>query len=117
VPKHARPILVRRRSLRRRLTLLAGVGACLAALAAPVRADDCPADVSALDLRGAKLANLNADRVLDILAIGSSSTEGVGASSPAHAYPAVLADDLAHEKQAAAVRNAGVGGELAGTTL
>jgi acyl-CoA thioesterase I len=101
------------------LTLIAGAGACVAALAAPVRADDCPAVFSALDLRGAKLANVNsgADRVLDILAIGSSSTEGVGASSPAHAYPAVLADVLAREKQAAAVRNAGVGGELAATTL
>jgi lysophospholipase L1-like esterase len=101
------------------LIFFAGVGACVGALGAPVRADECPADIAALDLSGARLANLNSrsDRILDILAIGSSSTEGVGASSPAHAYPAVLADDLAREKQAAAVRNAGIGGELAATTL
>ena len=29
-----------------------------------------------------------ADRTLEILAIGSSSTEGIGASSPSNAYPA-----------------------------
>ena len=115
---HACPT-ARGRSFWRRLTVFAGVSACVAALAAPVRADECPADASALVLSGVRLANLNSgsDRVLDILAIGSSSTEGVGASSPAHAYPAVLADDLAREKQAAAVRNAGVGGELAANTL
>ncbi len=64
----------------------------------------------------AKLAGLRvgADRILDILAIGSSSTEGVGASSPAHAYPAMLADELSHDDGIPAnVRNAGVGGELA----
>lgn len=59
-----------------------------------------------------------ADRVLDILAIGSSSTEGVGASSASHAYPALLADELTREdKIDAEVENAGVGGELAATTL
>lgn len=54
----------------------------------------------------------------DILAIGSSSTEGVGATSPANAYPARLEAEL--EKQTGAdfdVKNAGVGGELAAKTL
>ena len=32
-----------------------------------------------------------------IVAIGSSSTEGVGASDPTHPYPALLADEL-HER-------------------
>jgi acyl-CoA thioesterase I len=84
-----------------------------------VFASECPAESSALELDGAKLAKINsgANSVLDILAIGSSSTEGVGASSPAHTYPADLADELAREKTAATVRNAGVGGELAATTL
>jgi lysophospholipase L1-like esterase len=86
---------------------------------APAHANECPAESSGLELDGVKLAKLNsgANSILDILAIGSSSTEGVGASSPAHTYPADLADELAREKTAATVRNAGVGGELAATTL
>ncbi len=54
----------------------------------------------------------------DILAIGSSSTEGIGASSPANTYPARLEAEL--EKETGAdfdVKNAGVGGELASKTL
>ncbi|HEY1862446.1 MAG TPA: SGNH/GDSL hydrolase family protein [Roseiarcus sp.] len=54
----------------------------------------------------------------DILAIGSSSTEGVGATTPANTYPARLEAEL--EKQTGAdfdVKNAGVGGELAAKTL
>ena len=69
---------------------------------------------------GATLANLDsgADRTLEVLAIGSSSTEGIGASSPSNAYPARLEDELSHEDGIAAyVRNAGVGGELAFKTL
>ena len=59
-----------------------------------------------------------ADRTLEILAIGSSSTEGIGASSPSNAYPARLEDELTHDDGIAAdVRNAGVGGELAVKTL
>jgi acyl-CoA thioesterase I len=52
------------------------------------------------------------------LAIGSSSTEGIGASSPSNAYPAKLEQEL--EKRTGAdfdVKNAGVGGELAAKTL
>ena len=69
---------------------------------------------------GAKLASLDSgsDRKLEVLAIGSSSTEGIGATSPANAYPARLEDELSHEDGiAAVVRNAGVGGELAAKTL
>ncbi len=54
----------------------------------------------------------------DILAIGSSSTEGIGASSPANAYPARLEAEL--EKRTGVdfdVKNAGIGGELAAKTL
>jgi lysophospholipase L1-like esterase len=54
---------------------------------------------------------------LRILAIGSSSTLGVGASSPSAAYPAQLASDLASQwKIDAAVVNAGVGGEMVEAT-
>ena len=103
------------------LTRLAGAGVIVIA-AASARADEagCAGAGSAFDANGAKLANLDsgADRTLDILAIGSSSTEGVGASSPANAYPAQLEDELTHESgMAVDVRNAGVGGELAAKTL
>jgi len=80
---------------------------------------NCPAPALAFE-PGAKLANLDngANRILDILAIGSSSTEGVGASSPANAYPERLEDELSKGSGIPAdVKNAGVGGELAVTTL
>jgi acyl-CoA thioesterase-1 len=56
---------------------------------------------------------------LVIVAIGSSSTAGVGASDPAHTYPAVLAQEL-HDRWpqlAITVINKGVGGELASQML
>ncbi len=113
--KPARP--TRCRTFRRRLRpLVAILGAYLLIFAIPARADECPAVAPPVADSGTKLANLNsgADRVLDILAIGSSSTAGVGASSPSHAYPALLADELSREDGIPAeVRNAGVGGELA----
>jgi lysophospholipase L1-like esterase len=54
-----------------------------------------------------------------ILAIGSSSTAGVGASAPARAYPPRLRDALARLLPGAdvTVRNDGIGGEVASTTL
>lgn len=57
-------------------------------------------------------------RPLRILAIGSSSTLGIGASSPNAAYPAQLAADLtAQWGIPAVVDNAGVGGETSDATL
>src|SRR5262245_35697107 len=52
---------------------------------------------------------------LVIVAIGSSSTQGVGASDPAHTYPALLAEELQHRwpRLAVTVVNKGVGGEMA----
>lgn len=90
--------------------------------AAPARAGetDCPDSAAALDANGATFA-MSTDGLgqpLDILAIGSSSTEGVGASTPAHAYPEELENELSHEDGIAAkVKNAGIGGELAAKTL
>jgi lysophospholipase L1-like esterase len=54
-----------------------------------------------------------------ILAIGSSSTAGTGASVPAHAYPPRLRDALSRLIPGAdiTVRNDGIGGEVASTTL
>ena len=100
---------------------LAGASLILFALT-PARADDaaCPGEVAAFDANGAALAlpKGSAGAPLDILAIGSSSTEGVGATSPANAYPARLEEEL--EKRTGVdfdVKNAGVGGELAAKTL
>ncbi len=103
------------------LIRFAGLGLLLAA-AAPVSAEEAasPCPGSALDANGASLAipQRGAGRPLDILAIGSSSTEGVGASAPSRAYPAQLADELTREDGVPAeVKNAGVGGELAAKTL
>jgi lysophospholipase L1-like esterase len=52
-----------------------------------------------------------------VLAIGSSSTSGVGASAPENAYPARLEALLAIRPGAVAVMNAGRGGERAAATL
>ena len=54
-----------------------------------------------------------------MLAIGSSSTEGVGASSRSAAYPAQLEEDLEAIWKGAEVEveNAGVGGETADRTV
>jgi acyl-CoA thioesterase I len=86
------------------------------------RADElvCPGEVAAFDANGAVLAfpKGGAGAPLDILAIGSSSTEGIGATSPANAYPAKLEEEL--EERTGVdfdVKNAGVGGELAAKTL
>src|SRR5215510_14937202 len=56
---------------------------------------------------------------LVIVAIGSSSTQGVGASDQAHAYPALLAEELQHRwpRLAVTVVNKGVGGETADQML
>lgn len=120
--KHARPTRFDNGALRCRLAIFFQASAvCLLALQVlPARADECLAAPTPLDETGAKLGGLarGADRVLDILAIGSSSTEGVGASSPANAYPAQLADELSKKDGIPAlVRNAGIGGELAVKTL
>ena len=62
---------------------------------------------------------LRAARPVRILAIGSSSTEGVGASSPALSYPARLEAFLQQRwgSSGVVVVNAGIGGESAGRTL
>jgi len=60
-------------------------------------------------------ARLKAGQPLRIVAIGSSSTRGAGASDAAHAYPAVLQDELGHHFPASAIEvfNKGVNGQRA----
>jgi len=63
-------------------------------------------------------AKLKRHEPVRILAIGSSSTEGIGASSPDRSYPAQLQDDLsARWKEQVTVVNAGRGGETAIETV
>jgi lysophospholipase L1-like esterase len=70
-----------------------------------------------------RLSRVQADRAagspLRVLAIGSSSTEGVGATSPQVSYPAQLQAELARRIKGAPVTvvNAGIGGEKADATL
>src|SRR5499426_1616015 len=56
---------------------------------------------------------------LVIVAIGSSSTQGIGASDQTHTYPALLAEELQHRwpRLAITVVNKGVGGETADQML
>jgi acyl-CoA thioesterase I len=59
---------------------------------------------------------LASGRPIRIVAFGSSSTEGVGASSPAAAYPARLEGELSRalaNKNSVSVLNRGIGGEHA----
>lgn len=84
--------------------------------------DACPAPVAAsFAANGAQVvlaARAGSSRPLRILAIGSSSTLGVGASTPSRAYPAQLASVLSSQWGIATdVRNAGVGSELCSATL
>jgi lysophospholipase L1-like esterase len=124
VQKDIRAARRRRFSFRRAaapVARLAAAGA-FAFTVSPAFADGagCPGATSTYDANGAKIAILdnNPDRKLDVLAIGSSSTEGIGASSPANAYPARLEAELSGSDGIAAdVKNAGVGGELAAKTL
>jgi lysophospholipase L1-like esterase len=63
-------------------------------------------------------AKLRRREPVRILAIGSSSTQGVGASSPSFAYPAQLEEDLVEAwKARITVENAGKGGETISETV
>jgi lysophospholipase L1-like esterase len=62
---------------------------------------------------------IDSGKGLVILAIGSSSTLGVGASDEAHTYPALLAEELSRRwpQLSLTVINKGVGGEMASQML
>jgi acyl-CoA thioesterase-1 len=100
---------------------LAGLVCVLFALgAAHAEELSCPGEIAAFEANGAPAAfpKVRVGLPNDILAIGSSSTEGIGATSAANTYPARLEAEL--EKGTGAdfdVKNAGVGGELAAKTL
>ena len=62
---------------------------------------------------------IGSGKALVIVAIGSSSTRGVGASNPAHTYPALLDEELRRRwpQLAVTVINKGVSGEIASQML
>ena len=83
------------------------------ATADPAAAAGCPpAPVEAVPLPASRAA-LRAGRPFTVVAFGSSSTEGAGASTPDHAYPARLEALLRAALPGRAVRvlNRGVGGQ------
>ena len=83
---------------------------------APAENAECgvPSDLTRLATPLARTAkHLRSGEPLKIVAIGSSSTAGAGASSPAHSYPSRLAIELAalFPKQPITVVNRGANGE------
>ncbi|MFN3656708.1 MAG: SGNH/GDSL hydrolase family protein [Pseudolabrys sp.] len=91
----------------------------LVALAPTARADQAPpcrerADILRLAHPLARVAKkLNAGEPITIVAIGSSSTQGAGASSPRASYPSRLAEELGRQFPGNSFKmlNRGVGGE------
>lgn len=82
-------------------------------------AGNCPsAPVKGLSLPASRDA-LRAGEPLKVVAFGSSSTEGAGASTPAHTYPARLETLLraALPDRAVSVENRGIGGQDVGEML
>jgi lysophospholipase L1-like esterase len=103
--------------------LLLGVAAAVPILLAPggrgagAAIDRCaiPPELGALDATlPHTAARLAAGGPLTIVTLGSSSTEGIGASSPEHSYPSRLAAQLRARFPAIPIRvvNRGVGGEI-----
>jgi acyl-CoA thioesterase I len=109
----------------RRLAVGSGIVLVLLAVVASPGADEVLRCSAPEELRRFRVALPNTaqaireQRALVIVAIGSSSTEGIGASDPAHAYPAVLADELRRRwpRLSVTVINKGVGGELVSAVL
>ena len=99
--------------------LLAAAISLAAALGAGAAAADCavPPSLAAL---GASLersgARIAAGKTLTVVAIGSSSTSGVGASRPEMSYPSQLEQELDERFPALRIRvvNRGVGGQEVG---
>jgi len=110
------PLLARLLAVTAAAVLLLGPGLPVAAGAA---AEPCPAADHQPVALPATHAALAAGRPLTILAFGSSSTEGAGASGPERTYPAQLEARLraALPGRALAVLNRGVGGQEVGEMI
>ena len=80
------------------ILLAVAVAMAVPGLAAAAPPGPCPEAGSAVLMEGEParfLARLDQSRSLKIVAIGSSSTAGAGASAPGNAYPDQLEEDLA----------------------
>src|SRR5229473_6932287 len=85
-----------------------------AGAAPPARRCTAPDEVTRFKVTLPQTARaIRRGEALVIVAIGSSSTQGVGASDQAHTYPALLAEELQRRwpRLAVTVVNKGVGGE------
>lgn len=88
----------------------------LAAASAEALSCTAPQEITRFNVRLPNTAHaIRSGQELVIVAIGSSSTRGVGASDTAHTYPALLNADLRRRwpHLAVTVINKGVGGEMA----
>lgn len=112
--------------MRRRPLTLAAAIALVGALGAPgwagheARPCTAPEELTRFRVALPNTARaIRQGRGLTIVAIGSSSTEGVGASDPAHAYPAMLAEELRRRwpRLPVTVINKGVSGEMISEVL
>ncbi|MBV9825898.1 MAG: SGNH/GDSL hydrolase family protein [Alphaproteobacteria bacterium] len=112
------------RGVTRAATIVAMLAAVVmgAKTAASAEAVNCTAPMPLVAIQAPlteSAARVRLGDTLTIVAVGSSSTEGIGASSPAHAYPALLEHEL-HERfpdLALRVINRGKGGEDAGEEM
>jgi acyl-CoA thioesterase-1 len=98
----------------RAFAILCGIVACCAATGAVAAVPPCPV-VSAkhVNLQATRMALFHA-RPIIIVALGSSSTEGVGATAPDRTYPARLAAILREAWPDVPVKmvNKGIGGQM-----
>jgi lysophospholipase L1-like esterase len=96
--------------------LLLGAAACPVSAVSPALRCTAPEAVTRFKVSLPNTARaIRWGAALVIVAIGSSSTQGVGASDQAHTYPALLAEELRRRwpRLAVTVVNKGVGGESA----
>lgn len=98
------------------VTLLLLGAAAPAAAEPPALRCTAPAEVTRFKVQLPNTAHaIRRGETLVVVAIGSSSTQGVGASDQAHTYPAQLAEELRQRwpRLAVTVVNKGIGGETA----
>jgi lysophospholipase L1-like esterase len=103
----------------RALSIVGAIAAMLSAGAALASGPSCPATPpDQIALRATRVALFNA-RPITIVALGSSSTEGAGATAPEATYPSRLAAVLraAWPDEPVTVLNKGVGGQLVDSVL
>lgn len=110
------PGLSRARLLAAAMVMVTGVASGAAAQSPPVETQRCSVPSALLDSPYGlprTRARLASGRSLTIVALGSSSTEGIGATAPANSYPSRLQAELRRRfpRSAITVLNRGISGE------